>query len=602
MTEKPTYFGNVLKDSKYIKQKEEKPDVPSVNGDDLEEDLDIGHVASIVRSTVESAAHADRLNRFHSRQGHGYAAEQANDAIDTVLGENAQIKGDDNAKNGADRLVNGMYVQTKYYQDAHASVNAGFTDRGKGVYRYIDKNGNPMQLEVPSDQYEEAVEYMEQKIREGKVPGVSDPQKAKDLVRKGHVTYAQARAIAKAGTIDSLIFDSAHGAVIGLNALGISATIAFAQAVWNGESLDNAMEQAVIVGLKAGGIGFLIAVGTAQIARTGLNAALMTPSIVVVKALPSPVRHALVNYFRNGAPIYGAAATKNLAKLLRSNVIANAVAILIMSSGDIMNYFKGRVSESQVMAQMAVLTSSIAGGAISAAIATVLLGPLGGIAAELGTVAASIVGGALTGDAAQKLISSFHESDAQKMVTILNESFEQQAMANLLTQEEGILAVEELRKLLNGETLLCMFASKDRKLFADTIVKVAINNVIRFRTTIVLPSADEFIQGFGRVYEQDTEEAATVNVSALGAYSEERSLTSRLISNASGKGIKLSPEEIEKMCVKLKGLYAKRQENIIGLHAEACLKKMRKDEITYEGRDNNIETLLERLEEKTNPV
>lgn len=35
-----------------------------------------------------------------------------------------------------------------------------------------------MQLEVPRDQYAGAVETMKNKIREGKVPGVTDPAEA----------------------------------------------------------------------------------------------------------------------------------------------------------------------------------------------------------------------------------------------------------------------------------------------------------------------------------------------------------------------------------------------------------------------------------------
>ncbi len=50
-----------------------------------------------------------------------------------------------------------------------------------------------MQLEVPRDQYAGAVETMRNKIREGKVPGVTDPAEASRLIRRGHLTYTQAR-------------------------------------------------------------------------------------------------------------------------------------------------------------------------------------------------------------------------------------------------------------------------------------------------------------------------------------------------------------------------------------------------------------------------
>lgn len=55
-------------------------------------------------------------------------------------------------------------------------------------------------FEVPKDQYEEDVRLMKEKIKEGKVPGVTNPEDAKKLVKKGLVTYAQAAKIAKAGT------------------------------------------------------------------------------------------------------------------------------------------------------------------------------------------------------------------------------------------------------------------------------------------------------------------------------------------------------------------------------------------------------------------
>ena len=173
-------------------------------------------------SQNEIIVHNDKLLRFNGRQGHGYAAEQGNNLYDNINGRNAEILGDDNAKNGPDRIVDGQLIQTKYCQNAKASVNSGFKD---GKYRYLDCNGNPMQLEVPSDQYEEAIRIMEEKIRNGQVPGCKNPKDASKIIRKGNITLKQAINIAKAGTVESLIFDAAHGADIGQRAAGISSTI-----------------------------------------------------------------------------------------------------------------------------------------------------------------------------------------------------------------------------------------------------------------------------------------------------------------------------------------------------------------------------------------
>lgn len=96
-------------------------------------------------------SHVDMNTRvFNNPQGHGVAAEYLNDRIDNLSGYDAIQLGNDNAKNGADRIVNGIEIQTKYYSTATRSVNAGFDDT-TGMYKYIGKNGKPMQLEVPKD-------------------------------------------------------------------------------------------------------------------------------------------------------------------------------------------------------------------------------------------------------------------------------------------------------------------------------------------------------------------------------------------------------------------------------------------------------------------
>ncbi len=64
-----------------------------------------------------------------------------------------------------------------------------------------------MKLEVPKDQYDECVRLMKEAISQGKVVGVTDPEMASQIVTKGHVTYAQAQKVAKAGNWESIKFD-----------------------------------------------------------------------------------------------------------------------------------------------------------------------------------------------------------------------------------------------------------------------------------------------------------------------------------------------------------------------------------------------------------
>ncbi len=143
----------------------------------------MGIDATLANTQVNVGARVEKMSRFNASQGHGFAAEQYNDLIDKLCLHKATIVGDDNAKNGADRKVDGQFIQTKYCQNAQASINAAFNN--KGQFRYFDKTGKPMQIEVPADQYDQAVKIMEQKIRDGKVSGVTDVKEAKNWCARG---------------------------------------------------------------------------------------------------------------------------------------------------------------------------------------------------------------------------------------------------------------------------------------------------------------------------------------------------------------------------------------------------------------------------------
>lgn len=78
-----------------------------------------------------------------------------------------------------------------------------------------------MQLEVPKDQYNESIQLMK-KNKAGKVPGHSEPDDAYLIIRKGNVTYNEAKLVAKGGNIVSLKYDAIDGAIQSIPAAGIS--------------------------------------------------------------------------------------------------------------------------------------------------------------------------------------------------------------------------------------------------------------------------------------------------------------------------------------------------------------------------------------------
>ena len=129
-----------------------------------------------VASTVSIKCTNDlQWSKYHkAKGGHGFAAEDANALHDKWQGKCVDKVGTDNSKNGADRIVNGVEIQTKYYSSPESSINAAFEN---GQYRYPG-----MQLEVPKDQYDKAVQIMRERISSGKVPGVTDPNMAEQIV------------------------------------------------------------------------------------------------------------------------------------------------------------------------------------------------------------------------------------------------------------------------------------------------------------------------------------------------------------------------------------------------------------------------------------
>lgn len=208
-------------------------------------------IAGTIYGDVSAASTAYSYDKFATPQGHGFAAERANHMYDTLRGHKTEIIGDNNKPSGPDRMRDGIFIQSKYYQTGSECIKACFDKSGD--FRYVNDDGSLMQIEVPSDKYDDAVKAMESSIRDGQMrnKGVTDPAKAKDIVRRGNYTYEQAKNIAKAGNIDSLKFDAQNGMITGAYAGGISAGISFAVSIWNGEDFDVALENAGLSFLKS---------------------------------------------------------------------------------------------------------------------------------------------------------------------------------------------------------------------------------------------------------------------------------------------------------------------------------------------------------------
>lgn len=370
--------------------------------------------------------------------GHGYGAEDDNALNERLWGEIVELLGRNNKKNGEDRRCNGQKIQTKYYADAKGSVNAAFDKKTK-MYSYPDQI-----LEVPSDQYEEAVKIMREKILAGLVEGVTDPNDAYKIVKKGSVTYRQAKNIAKAGNIDSLIFDAKTQSVAVLSAFGISFAINLGLMVLfrckSKEDIKEAAQLAFLSGLQNGTITMLSGILSSQVLRTQFgrnivaviqwNAKGSIDSIYKTK-VGKKIIHKLAEAIVK-KNITGAAAKNTVVKVLRTNAITNIALAVVSGIPDTTRMIGKKISGAQYIKNLVVSTSSIAGGTIGSLLGTAAGGPIGGIAGGLITAAG-------TGWITKKIADKIRKDDAERMYELIKVALIQLSNDYMIQTEEEFL-------------------------------------------------------------------------------------------------------------------------------------------------------------------
>ena len=462
----------------------------------------IGTAAGVAGS---SENYADNVVLGASR-GHGFAAEKANHLYDVFSGKDAKIVGGDNAKNGADRLVDGVNIQTKYCKTGSKCISECFEG---GEFRYINSDGSPMQIEVPSDKYDSAIQSMEERIKKGQIPGVSDPEVANELVRKGTFTYEQVRNIAKFGTVESLTYDAVNGIKLAGTAMGISAAVSFAVSLWNGDDWDKALESSCYVGLKVGGVAWVSSIITTQLGRTGIEQGLRGATDWVVQQMGPKAAAWIANGLRSGNAIYGAAAMNHVSKLLRGNVVTGVVTTLVISSVDFVRMFQGRCSGAQLFKNVASTASGVAGGT-----GGWMAGAAGGAAVGsaipvIGTAAGGIIGGLLgafaggtaANAAANAILDEFIEDDAKEMLDIVKNVFGELAFDYLLNEEEAEAVIDEFKSEDVPDFLRDMYAASSRRVFAKDKFEPMIQDIAKNRNIIYLPSDEQLIKKAGEVIE-----------------------------------------------------------------------------------------------------
>ena len=389
----------------------------------------------------------DEQKKYMSgNQGHGYAAEYGNLVVDKLLGkdvineaQNLDPLTNRQRKDGADRIVNGVPIQTKYYKDFNNLYKEIFPG---GKIRYII-DGKAMPIEVPRDKYIEYCDKLQRKIDNGEINSIKRGTPANKILRKGSVTYAQAQNIARAGTIESLTVDFSNGAIQSANVATISAVITFARAIWAGKNVDEAVRISMETGIRT----------------VGKNAVINTISMQLSRERINPLG-ILGEDFIN--PLY---------KTTDATAINNTLTMALTFGPDICKFFQGRISEKQLFKNSAIAVGGIAGGMATGG---VVAGPLG-----------MFIGSILGSMATKAILDEFVEDDAIEMFYIYKEEYIECITEAVLDEKELYQVAENtLNSQDLSEILEVMYSVVDSRECARRQIQDQIQNIYEKRQII----------------------------------------------------------------------------------------------------------------------
>jgi outer membrane lipoprotein SlyB len=488
---------------------------------------DIDPAATFAAAEIAKQMERTQIAKFHTKGGAGFAAEDANAFAEKLRLRKVEITGLCNELNGSDRIVDGVSIQTKYCNSARATVEAAFSENG--IYRYYGQL-----LEVPRDQYEECLSILRQKITEGKVPNIVNPEDAERILKQGHITHKQACNIARAGNIDSLAYDAKTQGVTTTYLFAISFIVDFAQRRWTGQSTRAAINEAISSALASGSKSLVTGIAAAQLLRSraaAVGTVLVRDGIkgVYSTSLGKTVIEKIAAASL-GKSIYGAAALNHVSKLLRSNVVTSTIATVVITTPDFYRVAVARnISWGQFGKNLLINISGIAGGTGGWFAGAALGATLGSAVPVIGTAVGGFVGGILgalaggigTSALAKEGLDCLIEDDAKKMLALVQKAVEDVAHDYLLIEAEIMRLTDCVKRTVSAPWLKQMYQAsawsgkeKDSFEFAYQVFEQECQLILKERIQILVPPLEEVVTEMNTLLQtvQDQEERSRVGV------------------------------------------------------------------------------------------
>ena len=379
-------------------------------------------------------------------------------------------------------------IKNKIYKNVEETINSMFIkdeETGKEQYKYYDDDGKAMSFEVPKDFYEAAIEKMKEKISNGCINNIDNPEEAKNIIVKSHLTRNQIINTVKFGNIESVLYNNDKQEVLSVSSAGTYFAINTAITYWRTNDIDLSIKSSAIIGIN----------------EYGRNANMPT-------SLLSDENEDKIETFINktvNSQLQSEALTKNTTKLalkgleklttqtrtslaghkliLKKSILSNpvvtaSITVAVTSTVSLMKMSRGRISKMQCTKNIIKTAGNATGALIGGAIGSVL-GPGG-------TFVGGIVGGIVADKVVGKTVDSFIEDDSVKIMGMVNKHLEYLAMNFLLSDDE----MQELTSIVDNqissdqEFLEDVFENTNKRAVINYKLKPIVVNIIKNREKI----------------------------------------------------------------------------------------------------------------------
>lgn len=426
--------------------------------------------------------------------------EEALNLVDKFSGKQAESIGEVNIKNDA------IQIQAKYCASGIKCINDCF-DEETGLFRYFNSDGTPMQIEVPADKYYEAVNAFRNKILEGKVANVTNPDDASKYIHRGKLTYKQALNLCKSGNIKTLTFDAATGFIYCSYALGITFLATYIISFKQTGDKKQALNTALSAGLQVFGVPFVSYILASQVVKTTFVKQFIPVSTYLINSLGYKAAQNITNVMgaMSGKGAISSTAAKQFSQIYKSNFVSAGITFVVFSIPDTYNVFSKKISNAQYTKNMLSLIGTMASAGWGTLGVSILAAKVGGkigikIKPGVGTVigiSGGLAGGLIGGTAIKVLGDKIREDDSIILSRMFNGIVVNLVYEYMLSESEIDALIEKLNSIKPNEfkkLFKTLVSEQQQEKVIDSFVRCYFEEIIKKRPVIAEPTTDDIIE------------------------------------------------------------------------------------------------------------